>query len=56
MPELLIGVEITAREAEVFRKMREFGAFDLCDANVTLHFGPSGRLLKIDKHTYLNCK
>ena len=49
---LLIGVEITPQEADVFRKLREAGVFELRDGNCTLHFSKLGQLLKIDKHTF----
>lgn len=52
MAGLLIGIEITPREADTFRKMRETGVFDICDGNVTLHFNKVGFLLKIDRHLY----
>ena len=52
IPEVLIGVEITAQEADVFRKMREAGVFELRDGNATLHFSKTGTLLKLEKHTF----
>jgi hypothetical protein len=52
MAEILIGVEITQQEADVFRKMRESGCFDLKDANCTLNFDKKGRLLKIEKRLF----
>jgi hypothetical protein len=52
MSEVLIGVEITAQEADVFRKMRETGCFELRDANCTLHFSKTGKLLRVEKKLY----
>ncbi len=49
MANLLIAVEITPLEADVFRKMRETGVFDLKGGNATLHFDPQGRLKSIEK-------
>lgn len=52
MANLLIAVEITNQEADIFRKMRETGCFDIKDGSCTLHFGKNGNLLKLDKHLY----
>ena len=49
MTDLLIAVEITPQEADVFRKMRETGCFDIRDGSVELHFGKTGRLLKLQR-------
>ena len=52
MSEILIAIEITAQEADVFRKMRENGVFELRDGNATLHFSKTGQLLKLDVHSF----
>jgi hypothetical protein len=49
MSDLLIAVEVTNQEADVFRKMRESGSFEIRDGSVTLHFGHSGRLIKLER-------
>lgn len=50
MADLLVAVEITSQEADVFRKMRETGCFEIKDGNCTLHFSHLGKLLKIQKN------
>ena len=52
MAEILIGVEITAKEADCFRKMREAGVFEIVDGNCTLNFDKRGVLAKIEKKIY----
>lgn len=49
---LLIAVEITEQEAELFRFMREAGIFDIREGNATLHFSKTGKCLKIEKNLY----
>lgn len=49
----LVAVEITAQEADVFRKMREVGCFDVIDGNCVLNFDRNGKLAKIEKKLYV---
>ena len=48
--EVLIPIEISEREADVFRKMREGGCFTIYNGSVTLHFDGQGILTMIDRH------
>lgn len=50
MMDVLIPIEINEREADTFRKMREFGCFDVVNGSVTLHFDQYGRITAIDRH------
>lgn len=48
----LIAVEISDIEADVFRKMREAGCFDVIGGKCVLNFDTYGKLSKIEKTLY----
>lgn len=54
MLEILIPIEITEQEAQVFRIMREAGVFNLKNGSATLNFTKTGMLrsIKTELMTY----
>lgn len=55
MAELLIGIELTPKEARAFRFMMESGVFDIKKGNAVLSFNENGELKSIKRELFTTC-
>lgn len=52
MNEELIKIELTIKECELFRLLREKGAFEIANGNITIHLDKDKKVSLIDIHTF----